>query len=95
MEALIEQMSATKRRISLLFFNVPRFVLARRIFKRYIHHIIYKDASQTFLSMIKIIQRAMTYYNPKSKDSFYRHINDCKKYKCKYIVIRDAKEILD
>lgn len=77
-----------------IIFNVPRFLLARRILKRYVSHIVHWDFSQTFVSMIKIIQRAMTYYNPKSEHSLYRHVEDCKKYNCKYIVIRDAKEVL-
>jgi hypothetical protein len=37
----------------------------------------------------------MYYQKPKGKYSFSRHIEDCKKYECNYIVICDAKELLE
>jgi hypothetical protein len=75
--------------------NVSKFTVAWRIFKRYIFRIIRWDFTETFRWVMWLIQRAMTYQNPESRHSFRRHLEDCKKYKCNYIVIRDAKEILE
>lgn len=77
-----------------IVFNVPSWVVAWRIFRRYVRNVLRWDFTETFWWMFSLAKRAMTYQNPKSTYSLRRHIEDCKKYKCNYVVINDAKEIL-
>lgn len=77
-----------------IVLNVSKFTVAWRLIKRYLTKVMHWDFTQTFRWLLWLIQRAMTYQNPKSTHSFRRQIEDCKKYKCNYIIIRDAKEIL-
>jgi hypothetical protein len=78
-----------------IILNVSKFIVVWRIFKRYVSQIVRWNLTQTFVWMIKLMIRAMSYQNPKSKYSLRRHIEDCEKYRCNYVVIRDAKEILE
>ncbi len=77
-----------------IVLDVSKYIVAWRIFKRYLYLIFHWNFTGTFVWMINLIQRAMKYQNPKTHHSLYRHINDCKKYKCDYIVIHHDKEIL-
>ncbi len=77
-----------------IILNVSKYIVAWRLLKRYISQIIRLNFTQKFLWLIDLIKRAMTYQDPKSIHSLRRHIEDCKKYNCNCIVIRDAKEIL-
>lgn len=78
-----------------ILLNVSKFTVAWRVFKRYIINILHWNFTETFRWVIWLMQRAMSYQNPKNRHSLYRHIEDCKKYGCTYIIIRDVKEILD
>jgi hypothetical protein len=77
-----------------ILLDVAKPIVACRVFKRYIKNILHWDYRETFRSVLWLMQRAMMYQNPKSKYSLYRHIADCERYWCKYIVIHDAKDIL-
>jgi adenylate kinase family enzyme len=77
-----------------IIFDVSRRVIAWRIIKRYILWILHWDFTKNFFEMIVLLRWAITYQNHKSIYSLRRHIDDCEKYKCNYVVIRDAKEIL-
>ena len=74
-----------------IVLDVLGIITSRRMIKRYFH----KNSTRNFLWIIKLIKRALQYHNYSNPYSVYRLINDCKRYKCKYIVIHDAKEILD
>jgi adenylate kinase family enzyme len=79
-----------------IVFKIPWYIAAWRIMKRYFSRMFSWKSVWTFLWMLSLMYRAYMYYQwSKGKYSFHRHIEDCKKYKCNYIIIRDAKEILD
>lgn len=80
----------------IIVLKIPSYVAAWRIMKRYLSRIFSWKYAWTFWWMLSLMYRAYEYYQwSKGKYSFCRHIQDCKKYKCKYMIIRDAKEILD
>ncbi len=73
-----------------IVLDVPGIVTSRRMIKRYFH----RTSTRNFLWIIKLIKRALKYHNHSNPYSVHRLIGDCKRYKCKYIIIHDAKEIL-
>jgi adenylate kinase family enzyme len=78
-----------------IVLDVSTYIVAWRIFKRYVSRIIHWDFRETFRWMMWLAKRAMSYQDPKRTHSLRRHIEDCKKYKCNYVVVRDAKEVLN
>lgn len=78
-----------------IVLKISWYVAVWRVFKRYISRIFHWEYAWSFLWTLSLMYRSFMYYQkPKGKYSFHRHIEDCKKYNCNYIIIRDAKEIL-
>lgn len=79
-----------------VLIKIPWYIAAWRIIKRYISRLFCWRYAWTFLWTLSLMYRAFMYYhNSKGKYSFSRHLEDCKKYKCNYIVIHDINDILD
>lgn len=79
-----------------ILFKVPGYIVVWRVFKRYIYRLFHWIYTGSLWWTLSLMYRSFMYYQKsKGKYSFHRHIEDCKKYKCNYIVIRDAKEILN
>jgi len=79
-----------------VLLKVPGYIVAWRVLKRYIHRLLHWIYAGSLWWTLSLMYRSFMYYQKsKGKYSFHRHIQDCKKYKCNYMVIRDAKEILD
>lgn len=80
----------------IVLLKIPWYLAAWRIIQRYISRLLYWKHAWTFLWTLSLMYRAYMYYQkPKGKYSFDRHFKDCKKYAWRYIIIRDAKEILE
>jgi len=78
-----------------VLLKVPGCVVAWRVFIRYIYRLFHWMYAGSLWWVIYLMYWAFMYYQkPKGKYSFSRHLEDCKKYGCKYIIIGDAKEIL-
>ncbi len=75
----------------IIVLDVHGIVTSRRMIKRYFR----RHSTRNFLWILKLIKRALKYHNHSNPYSIHRLIRDCEKYKCNYVVIRDAKEILD
>ena len=77
-----------------IILNVSKYTVAWRILKRYFLNLCRGDFTETFGWVMALVKRAMSYQDPKRTYSLRRHIEDCKKYECNYVVIHDAQEIL-
>ncbi|MCX6823440.1 MAG: hypothetical protein NTX91_05660 [candidate division SR1 bacterium] len=73
-----------------IVLDVHGIITSRRMIKRYFH----RYSTRNFWGIVKLIQWALKYHSHSNPYSVHRLIHDCEKYKCNYVVIRDAKEIL-
>lgn len=76
-----------------IVFDVPKYIVAWRILRRTLISFFKWDFTQHGSWFFSFISWAMKYTTPWHPHSFARHIEDCKKYACNYIIIHDAKEI--
>lgn len=70
-----------------IVLDIPNHKIIRRHLKRFIIRKLKGDNAQTMKEAFLVAQWATWYQRKSSKYSKHRHIDDCKKYWCKYLTL--------